>query len=196
MNRIGLLGGSFDPPHKGHLFISLEAKKILSLDEIWWLITPKNPHKIKEPATYEERVENCCRLVKNHPIKIKEFEKKIKSSYSFKTIKYLKNYYQHQKFYWIMGSDNLINFHKWENWRKIFEEISIVVFKRHGYNSKALRSIAKKTFSNYHFNQNDINYKKFNKLPLWCFFNNYEINISSTEIRNQRKILRGKNNIY
>ena len=95
-----------------------------------------------------------------------------------------------------MGSDNLINFHKWENWRKIFKEISIVVFKRHGYNSKALRSIAKKTFSNYHFNQNDINYKKFDKLPSWCFFNNYEIKISSTEIRNQRKILRGKNNIY
>ena len=63
MKNIGLLGGSFDPPHKGHLYISLEAKKILKLDEIWWLVTPQNPHKINQPASYRDRVKNCKRIM-------------------------------------------------------------------------------------------------------------------------------------
>ena len=82
MKNIGLLGGSFDPPHKGHLFISREAKKNLQLDEVWWLVTPKNPLKITEPATYIERVNNCKKITRNFPIKIKEIEKKIHSHYT------------------------------------------------------------------------------------------------------------------
>ena len=77
MKNIGLLGGSFDPPHKGHIYISVEAKKILKLDDIWWLVTPKNPLKISKPATYEERIYNCKNLTKNYPIQIKEIENKI-----------------------------------------------------------------------------------------------------------------------
>ena len=77
MKKIGLLGGSFDPPHRGHLFISNEAKKVLHLDEIWWLVTPQNPLKISKPATYEERLQNCKQIIKNFPIKILEVEKKI-----------------------------------------------------------------------------------------------------------------------
>ena len=83
MKKIGLLGGSFDPPHRGHLFISNEAKKVLHLDEIWWLVTPQNPLKISKPATYEERLQNCKQITKNFPIKILEVEKKIKSQYSY-----------------------------------------------------------------------------------------------------------------
>ena len=78
MKRIGLLGGSFDPPHKGHLYISKEAKKILHLDEVWWLVVPKNPLKISQPATYNERVKNCKKLIKGEPIFIKEIEKIVK----------------------------------------------------------------------------------------------------------------------
>ena len=76
MKKVGLLGGSFDPPHRGHLFISLEAKKVLKLSEIWWLVTPKNPLKINNPASYLERINNCNKFVKNHPIKIKQYESK------------------------------------------------------------------------------------------------------------------------
>ena len=78
MKNIGLLGGSFDPPHKGHLYISLEAKKILKLDKIWWLVTPQNPLKIIKPATYEERIKNCHAITKNQPIKVTDIEKKVK----------------------------------------------------------------------------------------------------------------------
>ena len=93
-----------------------------------------------------------------------------------------------------MGADNLINFHKWQKWRKIFKEISIVVFKRHGYNNKALRSTANKSFSNCQIISNSLNKNQFSKLPSWVWINNKEIKISSTEIRQQRLILRRKNN--
>ena len=191
MKSIGLLGGSFDPPHKGHLFISLEAKKILKLEEIWWIVTPQNPLKISKPATYKERIKNCKNITRNFPIKIKEIEKQIGSDYSYKTINYILNHYKNIKFFWLMGADNLISFHKWQNWQKIFNNISIVIFKRHGYNIKALKSIASKRFINNKILGSDFNMEEFNNLPSWVFVDNNEIKISSSDIRNQREKLRG-----
>ena len=190
MKRIGLLGGSFDPPHKGHMYISLEAKKLLQLDEVWWLVTPQNPLKISKPATYEERIKNCKKISKKKPIIIKEIEKKIDSQYTYETLDYLLNVYTNIKFFWLMGADNLINFHKWQKWRQIFREISVVVFKRHGYNIRALKSIAYKSFSNYKIISVSHNENQFIKLPSWVWINNKEIRISSTEIRQQRAQLR------
>lgn len=91
MKKIGLLGGSFDPPHRGHLFISNEAKKVLHLDEIWWLVTPQNPLKISKPATYEERLQNCKQITKNFPIKILEVEKKLNLNILIKQLNFLFN---------------------------------------------------------------------------------------------------------
>ena len=191
MKHIGLLGGSFDPPHRGHVYISLEAKKILQLDGIWWLVTPKNPLKISRPASYEERIHNCKSITKTHPIKIKEVEKKISSKYTYQTIKYLQNHYSNIKFYWLMGSDNLINFHRWQKWRDIFYEISIVIFKRHNYNNMALKSIASKTFLHSQIKSLQLKQIYFTTLPSWAWVNNREIKISSTLIRQQRLLLRG-----
>ncbi len=193
MKKIGLLGGSFDPPHKGHLFISLEAKKILKLDEVWWLVTPQNPLKISEPAGYEERVDNCKKITRNFPIKIQEIEKNIHSDYSYKTINYILKHYNNIKFFWLMGADNLINFHKWEKWQKIFNNMSIVIFRRHGYNNKALKSIASQRFKNNRVISSNIKFDDFIYTPSWSLIENKEIRISSSEIRNQRKKLRGKN---
>ena len=193
MKKIGLLGGSFDPPHKGHLFISLEAKKILKLDEVWWLVTPKNPLKISEPASYVERVDNCKNITRNFPIKIQEIEKKIQSDYSYKTINYILKHYNSIKFFWLMGADNLINFHKWEKWQKIFNNMSIVIFRRHGYNTKALKSIASQKFKSSRIVNSKTNLDDFTVTPSWLVIENKEIKISSSEIRNQREKLRGKN---
>ncbi len=192
MKKIGLLGGSFDPPHKGHLFISLEAKKILKLDEVWWLVTPKNPLKISEPASYEERVFNCKNITRNFPIKIQEIEKNIQSDYSYKTINYILKHYNNIKFFWLMGADNLINFHKWEKWQMIFNNMSIVIFRRHGYNNKALKSIAAQKFKNSRIINSNTNLDDFKITPSWLLIENKEIKISSSEIRNQREKLRGK----
>ena len=191
MKKIGLLGGSFDPPHKGHLFISLEAKKLLKLDEVWWIVTPQNPLKILKPATYRERVNNCKNITRNYPINIKEIEKKIGSNYSYKTINYILHHYKNIKFFWLMGADNLVNFHEWEKWQSIFHIISIVIFRRHGYNTNALKSVAAKKFIHHKYIAQDIEHVS-KKIPAWTLIQNKEIKISSTEIRNQRNKLRGK----
>ena len=193
MKNIGLLGGSFDPPHKGHIYISVEAKKILKLDEIWWLVTPKNPLKISKPATYEERIYNCKNLTKNYPIQIKEIEKKIKSNYSFQTINFIQKHYKNINFFWLMGADNLINFHQWQKWREIFRSIPIVIFRRHGYNTKALKSITSKTYNYFKVSKTNIKKEYFAMLPAWTWIDNKEIKISSTAIRKQRELLRGQN---
>lgn len=193
MKSVGLLGGSFDPPHKGHLYISLEAKRMLKLNEVWWLVTPQNPLKIAKPATYKERIKNCKNITKGQPIVITEIEKKINSIHSYQSLNYIQNHYKSIKFYWLMGADNLINFHHWQKWRKIFNDISIVVFKRHRYNSKALKSISSKTFSQFKVISNSITQSHFKELPSWTFVDNCEIKISSTEIRKQRQTFRGKN---
>ena len=167
MKSIGLLGGSFDPPHKGHLFISLEAKKILKLDEIWWIVTPQNPLKISKPATYKERIKNCKNITRNFPIKIKEIEKQIDSDYSYKTINYILNHYKNIKFFWLMGADNLISFHKWHKWKNILKKSKLIVFDRHGYKKKSLNS---KTYIN--LSEKKVTFVEFNK-----------VNISSSQLR-------------
>ncbi len=192
MKNIGLLGGSFDPPHKGHLYISLEAKKILKLDDIWWLVTPKNPLKLNQPASYRDRIKNCKLIIKNKPIKIKEIEKKINSKFSYQTIKYLNNHYKNINFFWLMGADNLINFHKWQNADKIFNEIPIVVFRRYGYNNNALKSNTSNFYKNFRLSNKNLHVINFKQLPAWTIINNKEIRISSTEIRKQREFLRLK----
>ena len=190
MKTIGLLGGSFDPPHKGHLYISLEAKKILKLDEIWWLVTPQNALKVYEPAPYEDRIKNCYKITKGQPIKVTGIEKKIDSTYSYESINYIQNHYKNIKFFWLMGADNLIDFHRWQHWKAIFQDISIVVFKRHGYNNKALNSKTAKTFSQFRKKINSIDQVVFSELPSWVWIDNKEVKISSTEIRKQRDLLR------
>ena len=167
MRRIGLLGGSFDPPHKGHIYISIEAKKLLQINEIWWLVTPQNPLKISEPATYQERIKNCKEISKDKPILIKEIEKKINSKYTYQTLDYLLNHYTNIKFFWIMGADNLINFHKWHNWKKIPKIAKIVIFDRYPYLTKALDSIA---------------LKRLEKKD-WIFVKFKKVNISSSKIK-------------
>ncbi len=190
MKHIGLLGGSFDPPHRGHLYISIEAKKIFSLEEVWWLVSPQNPLKISKPATYHERFNNCNNITKGTPIIIKEIEKKINSQYTYQTLNYLLKKYTRIKFYWLMGADSLINFHKWQHWRQIFNEISVVIFKRHGYNNKALNSITSKTFATAQIKSFHLHQGLFQILPSWTWINNREIKISSSEIRYQRTLLR------
>ena len=167
MKSVGLLGGSFDPPHKGHKYISIEAKKLLQINEIWWLVTPQNPLKISEPATYQERITNCKEISKDKPILIKEIEKKINSKYTYQTLDYLLHHYTNIKFFWIMGADNLINFHKWKNSDLISSICNILVFDRDRYKAKSLKSLSFKKY-----NKKNLEFIKFKK-----------VNISSSKIK-------------
>ena len=190
-NKIGILGGSFDPPHIGHLNISKIAIRKLRLTKLIWIVTQRNPLKKKPYLNVAMRIKLSKSITKNNKkILVKYLDNEVRSSYTFNLLNHLKKYNKKNMLFFLIGADNLINFHKWQKWRLIFEDIPIVIFKRHGYNEKALKSIALKTFENYKITTTILDKKYFSKLPAWTWIKNKEIKISSTEIRNQREILR------
>jgi len=166
-NKIGILGGSFDPAHRGHLAISKEAAKRFKLKKIVWAITKKNPFKKKSSQNLSTRIKYCKKIIKKTSfIEVKFFENTIRSN---KTINLI-NFFTRDKrneIYFLMGADNLINFHKWHKWREISKKCNIVVFDRYGFKKKSLNS---KT------------YKSLNKEKL-KFINFNKVNISSSQLR-------------
>ena len=165
--RIGILGGSFDPAHKGHLAISKEAAKRFKLKKIIWAITKKNPLKKKSKTSLSERIQGCKKITKQTDfIKVKFYEKMIKSN---KTINLINYFYKNKsnEIYFLMGADNLVNFHKWHKWKTISQKCKIIVFDRQGYKKKSLNSITFKRLNN-----QSLKFIKFNK-----------VNISSSQLR-------------
>ena len=166
-NKIGILGGSFDPAHKGHLAISKEAVKRFKLKKVIWAITEKNPFKKKSSLDLANRIKICKKILKKiKTIEVKFYEDKIKSN---KTISLI-NYFTKDKkneIYFIMGADNLINFHKWHKWQIISKKCNIVVYDRYGYKKKSLNS---KTYKS--LNREKLKFINFNK-----------VNISSSQLR-------------
>ena len=164
--RIGIFGGSFDPPHHGHLEISKLAIKKLFLDQIYWCVTKKNPLKNKTLFSLPERIKKSKIITNNvKKIKVKFFEDRLKSVNTIDLIKYLKKQNKKNTFFLIIGSDNLIKFHKWKNWKLLPELTKIVVFSRKDYDKKAKKSVMIKLLKNI------------------TFIKNKPINISSTQIR-------------
>ena len=165
--KIGILGGSFDPAHRGHLAISKEAKKRFNLKKIIWAITKKNPFKKESKTSVTERIEKCKKVIgENFFIKVKFYENIIKSNKTIDLINYL-NKNKNIKVYFLMGADNLINFHKWYNWKQILKKSKIIVFDRNGYKKKSLNS---KTYKS--SNEKQVTFVEFNKA-----------NISSSNLR-------------
>ena len=165
-NKIGILGGSFDPAHKGHLVISKEAKKIFNLKKIIWAITQKNPFKKTSTTNLKKRINFCKKIIgTNNFIKVKFYENLIKSNKTIDLINYLSKY--NYQIYFIMGADNLITFHKWYKWKSISKKCNIIVFDRHGYKKKSLNSTTYKSLNN-----KNLNFIEFNK-----------VNISSSQLR-------------
>lgn len=169
--KIGLLGGSFDPPHKGHLFISNKSCKLFHLDKVIWAITKKNPLKKKPFFSLNFRKKMCLKLIKrNKNIQLKFFEDKIKSKNSIFLIKYLKKRINCEIFF-IIGSDNLINLHKWKNYRELIKMTKIIVFSRKGFDTKAKKSVIMRNL----------------KTKNIKFLKNSHIDISSTKLRKRIK---------
>ena len=154
------MGGSFDPPHKGHLTVSTTAKKRFKLDNIIWAITKKNPFKKKSKLSLNERIKLAKKIIKfNKFIKIKYFEDKIKSNRTINLINFIKKK-DNCKIFLIIGADNLIKFHKWYKWKLISQKCNILVFDRQGYKAQSLKSIAFKRLGQK--NLKFINFKKVN----------------------------------
>jgi len=166
--KIGILGGTFDPAHKGHLEISKQARKKYKLNYIIWAITKKNPFKKKSKTKLIARIKSAKKIIGlNKFIKIRFYENKINSNKTIDLINHIKRKNNRLSLYFIMGADNLINFHRWHKWKLISQKCNILVFDRQGYKAKSLKSITFKRL-----NQKSLEFIKFKK-----------VNISSSQLR-------------
>ena len=143
MKRTGLLGGSFNPAHRGHRGISLHALRRLGLDEIWWLVSPGNPLKSeKGMAPLAARMVSARRAARRAPIRATAIEARLGTRYTIDTLRALVRRYPRRRFIWLMGADNLAQFHRWRHWRKIARAVPIAVVTRPGYDGRALTAPA------------------------------------------------------
>ena len=146
---IGLLGGSFDPVHKGHLTISKIALKKINLERIYWLITKKNPFKKNAHFSLADRIKLAKKFTKNlKKIQVLYLDKLVKSSKSIDLINYFIKKKVIENIYFIVGSDILLELHKWKNWKKLVKLTKLVVFSRKGYDKKSKNSTVVKYLKN------------------------------------------------
>ncbi|PIB24058.1 nicotinic acid mononucleotide adenylyltransferase [Amylibacter kogurei] len=182
--RVGLLGGSFDPPHAGHLHISKWALKEFGLDQVWWLVSPGNPLKSEGPADIDRRVLACEQLVDNHPrIVITDLERRFNTRYTAQTLQEIQKRYLGVRFVWLMGADNLATFHRWDRWDEIMHMMPIGVLARPGDQLAAGCSPAARRFRDYRLKARRSNALPYRAAPCWTLLTGPMVNMSSTEIR-------------
>lgn len=143
MIRTGLLGGSFNPGHRGHRRLSIHAARALRLDEVWWLVSPGNP--LKEPegmAPLAARFASARRAARGLPVRVTAIEAELGTRYTLDTLRALRRRFPRRSFVWLMGADNLAQFHLWRDWRKIARMVPIAVIDRPGYGRQALKAPA------------------------------------------------------
>ncbi|MGM0584493.1 MAG: nicotinate-nucleotide adenylyltransferase [Pseudomonadota bacterium] len=145
--RVGLLGGSFDPPHAGHVHITREALKRLGLHKVWWLVSPGNPLKPHGPADLTRRLAACRRVMRDPSVEITDAEARLGTVRTHDTLRALRAIYPQARFVWLMGADNLATFHRWERWQDIARMVPIAVLPRPGAQIAAGLSPAARRFA-------------------------------------------------
>ncbi len=186
--RIGLYGGSFNPPHAGHRHVSLMALRRLGLDRVWWIVTPGNP--LKDPgelATTPMRVAEAKRVARDPRIDVTAFEEEIGARYTVDTLAYLKRRYPGVRFVWIMGADNLAGFHRWRGWRRIARMMPIAIIDRPGWTLKAIHSRSGAALTPKRVGENDALALPGLKPPAWVFLHGPRSHLSSTKLRQMRR---------
>ncbi|HEY7085207.1 MAG TPA: nicotinate-nucleotide adenylyltransferase [Hyphomicrobiaceae bacterium] len=182
---IGLLGGSFNPPHVAHRMISEAALKRLGLDKVWWLVSPGNPLKRRMGTMpLRERMALCREVAKNPHIVVTDFEKDLQTPYTAATLAFLKARSPRVRFVWIMGADNLATFDRWQHWREIFAMVPIVVVDRPGWRMKALASKAARAFAAARVPEANAAALALRAAPAWTFLSGPLSDLSSTTLRN------------
>jgi nicotinate-nucleotide adenylyltransferase len=178
---IGLLGGSFDPAHGGHVQLTREAIKRMRLDAVWWLVTPANPLKARQPAPMAERLTRANAVMRHPRVKVTGLEAMLGTVATADTIDALRALYPGVHFVWLMGADNLVQFHRWGRWRDILRSVPMGVLARPGSGVAARLSVAARAFRADRVAQGEgIGARR---PPAWCFVNMPLNDASSTEIR-------------
>ncbi|WP_299888650.1 nicotinate-nucleotide adenylyltransferase [uncultured Ruegeria sp.] len=180
---VGLFGGSFDPPHQGHVHVTREAMKAFGLDRVWWLVSLGNPLKERGPAPLARRID-AAKAVMQHPrVEVTDIEALTGTRATADTLAVLQRLYPQVRFVWLMGADNLAQFHHWKDWRQIMDSVPVGVVARPGDRISARMSPAARAYAQYRIDGQARHLLGRAAAPAWCFVNVPMVNVSSTEIR-------------
>ena len=181
--RIGLLGGSFDPPHAGHLHISTWALRRFHLHFVWWLVSPGNPLKTRGPAAMDRRVAAARALIDHPRIVVTDLEGHLGTRFTAETLHKLLPRYPGTRFVWLMGADNLAGFHNWQHWDGIMETLPVGVLARPGEQVAAGLSPAAVRYRDYRLSARRAGALALRDAPCWTLLTGAMVNLSSTELR-------------
>lgn len=180
---IGLLGGSFDPAHEGHVHITRQALRRFGLDQVWWLVSPGNPLKARGPAPLKDRMARARAIMDDPRVRVTDIETQLGTRYTARTIAVLQARAPNVRFVWLMGADNLAQFHRWDNWREIMSRVPVGVMARPGDRISARTSLAAKLYASARLSGRASHLLGRCDAPCWCFINLPMRDDSSTEIR-------------
>ncbi|MEC7256491.1 MAG: nicotinate-nucleotide adenylyltransferase [Pseudomonadota bacterium] len=180
---IGLFGGSFDPPHRGHVHITHQALARFGLDRVWWLVSPGNPLKAHGPAPLEQRMAASCDIMQHPRVQITDIETHLGTRITAETIAALVARYPGVRFVWLMGADNLAQFHRWQDWRYIMDTVPVGVLARPGDRISARMSPAARAYGRYRIPGRASPLLAQATAPAWCFVNVPMVALSSSAIR-------------
>jgi nicotinate-nucleotide adenylyltransferase len=181
--RIGLLGGSFDPAHAGHLHITLWSLKALRLDRVWWLVSPGNPLKPDAPAGLERRLVAARRLARDRRVAVTDLEARIGTRHTAAMLIELRRRYPGVRFVWLMGADNLAGFHRWDRWRAILAMVPVAVLARPGGQLRAGLSPAARAYARWRVPQRSAAALADMRPPAWALIVGPMLDLSSSELR-------------
>ena len=181
--KIGLLGGSFDPAHEGHVHITREALKRFGLDQVWWLVSPGNPLKEQGPAPLDRRMERAQQVMQHPRVQVTDIEAALGTRYTAQTLAKLRQSYPMVRFVWLMGADNLAQFHLWQDWQQIAQTVPMGILARPGQRISARMSRAAALYAPYRIPGRHSQLLARADAPAWCFVNVPMHDASSTAIR-------------
>lgn len=180
---VGLLGGSFDPAHDGHVHITREALKRFDLDRVWWLVSPGNPLKTHGPAPLDKRMAQARRVMQHPRVTVTDIEARLGTRYTAQTLKVLQAQFRGVRFVWLMGADNLAQLHLWQDWEWIMANVPVGVLARPGDRISARMSPAARLFAPYRIPGAQSHLLGRSDPPAWCFVNVPMVAQSSSAIR-------------
>lgn len=184
---VGLLGGSFDPAHAGHVEITRTALRRFGLDQLWWLVSPGNPLKPHGPAPLDERVSTARRLIRHPKVTVSTLEAKLGTRYTAETLSALRDSYPSTRFVWLMGADNLMQFDRWQNWQYIIETTPIGVLARPDDRLAPMKARAARMYRHARLPAARSRLLGHYQAPCWCYINMPMVDLSSTALRSKTR---------